>query len=333
MAYKNLINVDCADKAELFCRFRDFLCARNGTYDYSTSGIGWTLHDASYATDENNPASGDWFVAYSAGESGNEDIYVYVEWGSEITVNIYLYWDNSAHTGTIKVGYSNYFDCADSGEDYILSVYGDMDEVCAVHTSSSLSYGAVQVVFGKFQNLINGGGEVTATTTDSPASGTDVVITVDAVPSTWVVGLPIVIRDNSNIEVSKIKAISGTDVTFDLSNSYTTPKLSEFCGYFVSGNSGIRGGGYVLVGMSGSTSASIGILEWTISNMPDPNGLYIFWPLHFGNYQQSYVGTARHIYGADDGNLALGDVLEDFQGNQYRYHSKMSNYPVVSEEV
>ena len=67
MAYANLIKQPCNNVAEIFKHCRDFVCRRNGSYDYSTSGIGWSLVDSSYATDEHNPASGDWFVVYSAG--------------------------------------------------------------------------------------------------------------------------------------------------------------------------------------------------------------------------------------------------------------------------
>ena len=101
MAYANLLEQACTDKEEVFQRLRDFICKRNGTYDYSSTGIGWTLHDAVYATDEDNCASGDYFVIYSAGEGTKEDMYFLVTWATNyINFVAYQSWDNSAHSGS-----------------------------------------------------------------------------------------------------------------------------------------------------------------------------------------------------------------------------------------
>jgi len=99
----NLIGLACADKAEAFKRIRDWICKRNGTYDYSVDGLGgWVLHDAVYATDEDTIANNDYFVIRSPGESGDEDLYFQFTYlANYIKIVGYLSWNNSAHTGEI----------------------------------------------------------------------------------------------------------------------------------------------------------------------------------------------------------------------------------------
>ena len=50
MAYVNLVNRTISGIPEYFQIFRDFVCKLDGgTYDYSTTGIGWTLVDEYHA--------------------------------------------------------------------------------------------------------------------------------------------------------------------------------------------------------------------------------------------------------------------------------------------
>ena len=137
MAYANLVSQFCINNSEVFKRVRDFLCKRNGSYDYSSTGIGWTLHDAVYAKDEDAVVFGDYFVAYSPGESGDEDLYVKITYASGfINCHVYLYWNASTHTGVTAAGTANNWTNTNSAN-AVLWVYGDLDSVILIGKYSS----------------------------------------------------------------------------------------------------------------------------------------------------------------------------------------------------
>ena len=113
MAYANLVNQSCIGfTEEAFQRIRDFICKRNGTYDYSATGIGWTLHDSYYATDEDNCAIGDWFVVKSVGESGDEDLYFKIKWheADHMSLQGMLYWNAITDTGVVNYPSTDTYD-------------------------------------------------------------------------------------------------------------------------------------------------------------------------------------------------------------------------------
>ena len=146
MAYKNLVNITngTASRQEVFQRIRDFVCAQNGTYNYSTTGIGWTLFDSSYAVNANTLTNLDWIVIKSTGENGQESMYyklIYYS-ASHIYVNMYINWNATTHTGSTS---------ASTGGTWLLEtaiplaiwIYGDLNFFTVVaQTSASPAFTA-----------------------------------------------------------------------------------------------------------------------------------------------------------------------------------------------
>ena len=220
MAYKNLVAQACTGKADWFIRFRDFLCARNVVYDYSTSGIGWTLHDSSYAVDESNPQLGDWIVVFSAGESGKETLYYKFEWGTnDIIVLGYSYWDNSAHTGTNWYGLTTGSLAIDeTGASYDIYVSGDLDFAHVWETLEDTNDSAA--MFGKLEDDVY---DTTPAICSSPlTAGSDVSVLLDSVPVSWIAGTTsVMVRFQDTVERAIVKTIISNTITIDLVNSYS----------------------------------------------------------------------------------------------------------------
>lgn len=329
MSYKNLVLQACADKAELFCRLRDFLCARNGTYDYSTTGIGWTLHDTSYATDENNPQSGDWFVAKSAGEGGGDDLYFKFTWVSGyIAIYGFLYWDAASHAGTHQYNSSNNWWIADTGS-YELSVYGDLDFVVCVE-SVNASYDYI-CYFGKLTDTVYD--TTVATCASALTSGSDVSITLDAVPSSWQAGNRIFIRDSSRIDLITIKTISGNTITTDLSYAYAAgSKLAE-CVPYVCQSSYSNLNCYAAVGHSTTTSLSAYEYYANFSTSVDPDKLnddYIAMPCCIAG-ADTYVGQLPSVWRIGVGTLTEKSALtgDSFSARYFKFYSSI--YLLIKE--
>jgi hypothetical protein len=221
MAYKNLIGIPCNNSKQTFQHLRDFLCSRNGTYDYDGIGIGWTLVDAVYAVDEDNITLGDYFVVKTTGETpGNTEIYILIKMhttGATITINGYRFWDAATHSGVGLYGYENYGLAVTADTNNTLWVYGDLDTF---------------YVIAKFISTYNLGGagwvpdsvidQTRHTPTAAITSGSDVVVSFSAVPAAWAVDMYLFVSDNAHIERVRIKSITGLNVTFyTFVNSYT----------------------------------------------------------------------------------------------------------------
>lgn len=219
MAYANLVNQAVTDSEEAFQRIRDFICKRNGTYDYSTTGIGWTLHDSSYAVDEDNLTIGDWVVFKSIGEDGKADLYFYYEYFSTTYHRIrgWLYWNNSTHVGVQNVctATSNMM-CDNSSHD--IWIYGDLDFISVIHQNNAgnTNYGCN---FG-FLGDASWYDTTVATSASAVSSGIGVTITLDTIPSSWAIGRNLVLRDNAGMEHITILTLSGNDITADVTNNY-----------------------------------------------------------------------------------------------------------------
>ncbi len=349
MAYKSMTVASCANKTEIFCRIRDFLCARNGTYDYSSDGIGWTLFDSSYAANEDSPASGDWFVLYSSGESGDEDLYFKFDWVTNyIKITGYLAWNPSTHAGTTSYTYatSNNFQMYDAAASFPFWIDGSLDLVVAQYEYSTNAY-TFAVMFGAFDPADGCPGTRTVANCSSAlTSGSGVNITVDSVPADWEVGMPIIIRtthtDNiatAKIEVTTITAISGNVVTCNLTNSYTSnSKLSSFFAYACSYSSQGFSTMSLLIDGSGTTNTNMpayagGILSTSL----DPSaymGKYVLqnivwcptsgWPI-------IATDKIRHL-GAITSPMVIGDYVTDGT-TTYRVIFSYSNAYYVVKEV
>jgi len=292
MAYRNLISQSCASNTEVFRRFRDFLCKRNnaGYWDYSTSGIGWTLHDAVYAVDENTISNNDYFVAYSRGEDNNQDIYMKCTFiGTGINIAGFLYWNATTHIGTTTYYFAgNWPQVAATAA--TLWVYGDLDSVVPIAHYNTTTYGSFfgHMPESQFATTV-------ATSSLAVSAGSNVVVALSAVPSGWVVGRKVFIRDNANIERITITNINGVNVTF----SSIVASYSAGCKFQGEVSYQVCGGG----SFSGSTSVS-------------------------------FLKPMKNIYGVNPTNLtSRTSVLTDAAAKSYRFFNISGSYPVLVYEV
>lgn len=346
MAYVNLVNQACAGKIELFCRVRDYICKRNGTYDYSTTGIGWTLHDSSYATDEDNPVTNDWFVIKSEGEGGKDNLYFRFKWiASYITVHGFQMWDNFAHSGSKQYSTASNFSVEDAGAK-TLWIYGDLNEVFIINKLSTTDYRATS--FGKGEPGWIDQSEEIATCSTTLTAGTDVSVVLDAIPSYWVPGREVYIRtthddniSNVHIEKTELKTVSSGVVTVDLSNSYIAGSaVSDFVGYYASGSINWYTSAFVLIGENGLINQSCG---WAYNSALaeasfDPGTYEDRWTLleYFLNIAAAGLPLkSRHIKRTPQLNAGLTaeDIIEEWDGTQWRVFQFYSVTSVALREV
>ncbi len=253
MAYANLIAVSCNNPIETFMRFRDFMCKRNGTYDYSTTGVGWTYHDSSYAINESTISVNDYFVMYSAGEDGLRDMYYKVQYVSgAINIYGYLYWNNTTHAGTQQFGINNTWTNT-LATNNVMWVYADLDAFIGISKYGTTYYSGM------------GGwmpdSPISSAITVAPGAitaGSNVVVNFTSIPGTWAVGTKLFVRDTANIERVTISAINGTSVTFSsFAASYAAGcKFQlEMTNYVGGGNA--AGNYYLLIDHAGTKNTII----------------------------------------------------------------------------
>lgn len=290
-------------------RFRDFVCKRNGTYDYSASGIGWTLIDSSYAVSESSLTDNDWFVMQSPGENGLRSMYVLVQYVAAGYFNVqrYLYWDATTHTGTQMFGTSSSWTNQEATNN-ILSIYGDLDAVIGIAKYSN-NYNAT--LFGWCpestfdQSFIVAPGAITA--------GSSRVVTFSsAPPSSWIVGKKLFVEDTANIELVQITAVSGNDVTFQsFEASYAAgAKFSEEKTDYVTG-SNAWSTWYMLINHGGEKNGYVYPNDNTITNPSASDGLTGLYPSRkiYCSYTNTFFGPIKNIlstyYGLTDESTHL----------------------------
>ena len=348
MAYKSLPTITVANKAECFCRIRDFLCKRNGTYDYSTDGIGFVLWDFSYAVDEDNPQLNDWFVIYSPGESGDEELFFQFIWLSNY-LNVYgfLSWNPSTHAGSTSFRYNtqNNWNIQEEFTNFNISAYGDMD---AVTVMNYLTDQWRAVPFGKTTPVDTNISDTIVICSTSLSAGSDISITVDAVPTSWEVGSEIVIftthTDNISTvkaEIATIKTMVGSTITANLSNSYTADcKLTHHLGYFCSGNDQAGATTYNLISSGGTFNAAGGVITPAgySSGYIDPTDFedrHVLFPLH--NVLTTYgapIGVINNIkmFISFYAGLTTEDSVETFDGTIYKLRKCYSAKAICFKE-
>jgi len=262
MAYANLLGVATANRAEVFKRFRDFVCRRNGSYDYSTTGIGWTLHDAVYAVSQDTISTNDYFVVKSVGEDGTQDMYFKVQYlANYIFVSGWLYWNNSTHAGIQQYGATNNWSIADADVP-ILWIYGDLNSVFGISRQNSGSSTYYPIFFGMLRDSIYDPTVVTSSGTIT--AGSSVVINVGTVPATWRLGDRLFIRDLTRIDRTSaaITAKDASTVTITVAYSYNAgAKLSQEMNYFVNNGTSFSSGVMMLVDHGGNKSTAFGGLS------------------------------------------------------------------------
>lgn len=337
MAYKNLVGIPCVNRKEVFQRCRDFLCKRNGTYDYSVTGIGWTLYDSFYASSEDVINTNDWFVIYSPGEGGKEDLYFRFTYTTTyIVVTGFLSWNAATNTGVQQfTTLLTQFYVSDTAP--TLWIYGDLDSVIMLNKLTVTATYEYACIFGKYDTLYDNTIAISALPTPM---GVDVVIDVGTVPvgADWSVGRKLFIRDNNSVNIVTIKAVTASTVTVDTVTNYDAgAKLAADICYAVNSTNNISTGVcYGLITHAGLLSSSIGSPDFvnviTTSAQPDPlNGEHVFKPIICSIAASGYGGALRNIYGRGAGGLANLDVVYNAGYNFRAFIVYNSVYIVVKE--
>lgn len=344
----NMIGQVCnGGTAEIFQRLRDFICKRNGSYDYSTTGIGWTLHDSYYATNESSCAINDWYVVKSTGEDGNRDCYYRIKFSntSYLSVEGYLYWNNVSHTGNLL--FSNGLDginCIASGS-MLLWLYGNLNYFMTITKVSGIYYAQYSGLLTK-----TWGNQEVARTVSGVVSGLNRTLSLDILPTTdWSVGKKIFIRDDEHVELISITYRDNVlkEIRANLTYSYNPgAKLCCSMSNFLSGPfSTFLSGGLterLLIGKNGSiTNTSdrnaFGGTKPTfvMSIGPDPqNGEYAVFPVTIScgtTSSMGYCGCLEGVRQIVGTNLVSEDVVTDGTNNWRAFNLSGSGILVIRE--
>lgn len=364
MAYVNLVNEVLdnagtdAGEAEAFMRFRDFVCKRNGTYDYSATGIGWTLHDSSYAVDEDNAQINDWFVIHSTGETGRDKMYFKVILiADHIQINGWQYWNNSTHAGE---GTSYFRDNAWFIQNPVaLYIYGDLDFIhpiiAGIAGTTNWSHGNFGCLDDSWLVPLEGMGIPRNVQVCSSAlsAGSDVSIVVpDSSSKLWAPDCHLFIMDDASIERILVKANNGsTTLTADLTNSYSAgARIAVVFPYYVPQRYSYdwpgRTGPYNatlhdLSGNLGPTNMTrTSVLDSSSFNMLDGNGywgnLQVAGPKFIcrsatGDGPLGHIPNCYEMY--DTTGLTHEDLLDDVTDPAVKWRYCATHTPRVYKEV
>lgn len=328
MAYKNLVNVSCASITEVFRHLKDWLTKRNGIADYSVSGLGWTLHDSSFAVDQDNPSAGDWIVLYSAGESGKQDLYLYIKFvalGSGIIqTRAGLYWNPSTNAWVQPYPSSDQSGAPTSGSAFNLYIYGDLDGFVIIIGNGASLYGRY---FGLLEDTMHDA--TIAVTGGSVTAGSDKVVTVDAVPPSWSVGKAVFIRDQAAIEKTTISAIDSNNVTLaSLVNGYAAgAKIARDYGVFLSSGNNFLNSGFGQINHSGSVGSNNNDMNGSYDTIPpgyaapDPmNNCHLTaYQLLYDTSPNGYYGRHCNVLNVSSSGITSGTVYtDDATGSSWR---------------
>lgn len=330
--YKNLIAVAPANAADMFRHIRDWLCSQNGIADYSSSGLGWTLHDSYYAVDADNISANDWFVAYSSGEGGNDDLYYqfkYTTTGLYIYGGLYFNASTNAWVSTY-VNNSQVMQWSTVGSLYI---YGDLNfVVCMNEVSSGTVY---PCMFGCLDYRL--ATRTVEPTTGAVSSGSSVSIPVgDTTAEWWEAGNRLFIKDDDHIERITIISKTANSITADLSNSYASgAKLAIAFPYYCQGGTGFFGSSNrVIIAPDGSLSyyankASVpGIASWM--NPDKLNDTPVGVGVDIGYSGRGYYGSVPNVYNLYAALTHL-DVHSDGTDSYRFFYGASSHYYLFRE--
>lgn len=341
MSYVNLVNQNCAGfTEEAFQRMRDFICKRNGTYDYLTTGIGWTLHDSHYTVDEDNCQIGDWFVVKSVGEDGKQDLYYKFKWheADHISFQGMLYWNAATDTPVVPYPTTDTSDVLMCDDDlaFPLWIYGDLDQVAIITKMPTNYYGAL---LGTVRDLPYD--TTLATCAGALSSGSDISIIVDiALPSEWAVDRYLFIRDTAGIDKIKIKTLNaGTKtITADLAHSFLAgSKLCADLCYQVSVANQFGATPYGLINHAGTEATQLYKITSSLSTYSNPDEMNqepVGECIVVATNSIGYMGKIKNAYklGAIPG-MTSEDVYTDLDGTDWRVFYFYSNYWAMIKEV
>jgi len=325
--YKNLLSVSCSTPAEIFRHIKDWLSCNYGIEDYTSLGLGWTLHDYYFASSDSDIVdTGDWLVFYSPGEDGNQDLYYYVELAtlanSIIKTRTGLYYDASTDTWVEPYPAADIVGGPTTGSVFSLSIYGSLDSFSILIGNGTTTYGRH---FGTATATMHD--PTVATTAGAVSAGTSVVVAVDSVPSSWAVGKNIFIRDNAVFEKAEIEAIDGTDITLTLTNSYSSgAKLARDLSTWITKGTSFLSEGYQAVthaGVVGDNNIVLGVIDDFLPGIADPDpmnnshlpstiGIY-------GDAPNGFYGEFRDIlYISSTGITSGNSYLDENTGIDWR---------------
>lgn len=321
MAYKNLINVACASAAEVFRHTKDWLTSRNGIANYTTSGLGWTLYDSYFAVNADSLTAGDWVVLRSLGEGGKQALHVRLTYASVansiIQMRAGLGWNTSTDAFVSGFPSSDQSGGPVSGSTFSLWVFGDLDSFSIIVGNGSDNYARY---FGVMDGTLHD--STIATTSNTVTAGSNKVVTVDSVPSSWSAGKKVVIRNESTIEIATISSISGSDVTLaSIANGYSSgAHVSRDYVVMLCGSTSYLAAGYLQITHGGvvasSAQASLRYNNYIVE-VPDPdllNNCHVTQHAQFtagGTNVDGYYGRLRNILLISATGITSGNVYQD----------------------
>lgn len=306
MAYKSTSGV-ASNTADMLVKLKDFL----------TGDCGWTLHDDQMA------AAQAYFVAYSTGESGREDIYLQFindNFVNKISVIGALYWNNVTHTAVKPMSYpdSTAFATSDTAP-FNYWIFASLDRVFIVTRFGTSYFAHYSGAIKRFWS------DEIAVTQAGVSAGNNVTVAVNDA-SVLSPGKSYMIKDNANI--ARVQ-VTGTDtastpnmVTIaSLATGYSTgAKIGEDPQPVIVGTGGLPGV-YLLNrhdGYSGSGSHPANAREFSgyQTGITDPDCRYrlvamfpIFVLSETGGYEE-LRGELSEVFSIGPGAGVSEDVID-----------------------
>jgi hypothetical protein len=272
---------------------------------------GWTLHD---------DLSGSSPYGYVMTASGTLDtdwpMYLYLYNTSEQIYSInYLYWDNSTHTGNVRIASNVYAKVNGSTSSFYIWVAATEENVAfctyVSNTMRSMWIGQINPVdpnpaIGVLQSSVTAGSDVTLTLDVSEADR-------------FIINTPYQILDNTSREVTTVTAIdtAAKTLTVDsLSENYDAGSRVGLLPYrwivWVATGSYCYGLNYEMSGTADSTNYSNGSVNADIFSYSyvDPDmrsARYLMWPILF--YEYSSASAVFGIMPVDNNTVYLRSRL------------------------
>lgn len=220
--YKVLANVECSSKPILFCVLRDFICKRSSilTHDFSNTGIGYTLIDSFYDSNEFDPVIDDWYVIKSVNEKGLSTYFKVTYQNTDyLSVIGFRYWNAETHNGIdpfYEVG--AHIPLANISK---LFIYGDTTSLAIIVL---ISDEPSLFLFGSTNKSPYD--QRVLTVTNELTSGSSVALSLNRNIDSYVDD-KVFVFDNQNIELTIIKDINTItkNIKVDLAHNY--PNLAS----------------------------------------------------------------------------------------------------------
>lgn len=325
MAYHSTSG-QAANKAEFHALLKTFL----------TETCGWTLYDDQMA------AASPYFVAYSAGESGKEDIYLEFLSSStdRLTVKVMFGWNNTTHAAIKPVDDSNnaYMSVKDSVS-FLYWIFADLDRLVVVTRVGTMYYTYYCGLIKRFWS------DKVAISQGAVSAGSNVQIPVDDA-SIFTPGQYYLIKDNANIQRAQITAVdtSSSPKTITVASLTTGfalgAKIGEDPQPVMVGHNGMSAGSFAtkLAGWDGNYYAheyNIILSPASLTSYTDPEdryGLVILWPIQLMAYTGSDIrGEFKEFFSVGVGAGLAEDIITVGQQTYRIFGNSGGNWYAVRE--